>query len=321
MFQKLMFGLLFLASPVILLSQTAPTERQAKEIAAIQQRTFKPLMDQLEADKTGQFAALKVDLAGLAKAGSSAQMRELGREVERKYYAFYKKAFTAAKIDLVAYKKNVAAVLGHQKFQLDEFGGIQAEIFLPQGPPPVNFTATFTPPLTGGISEETANGVSIDCDSDITESSISVRSSITDIAGSCRSKASAGGSAELTFGTFNKVTVSARSDEFYFGMALSLGGYGQFNAKLGLRLKSDSQDKVTIVHERWCIAPVLWVATIEHDVDNHLMQATFNGNFQTGQTLVAEIYVECFSLSIANGPAGGDVSCKNIEQVRFTAGN
>lgn len=320
MINKFLFCLL-LASPCFLWSQSAPTEKQAQELAKIHATTFKPLLAVFEADKTGQFNVMKSDLEAISKASDIKNKKELAREFERKHYEFYKKSFRAAKIDLNTYRVNIARVLGHEKFSLGEFGDIYADIIQPQGPFPIGFTASFSPPYTAGISEGGGNGITIICEANVGDDFLFADSGVSLIAGACRSKASCGDDAVIPGGSFSKMTVTTRSTEHYYGLCYSIGGYSQVNSKLGVRLKGSNFDKTIIVQDAWRIAPLLWVAQMEYLANDHLMQATFNGTFNAGSTFSAEIYAESFSLGVVLGFAGGFTQCMDISNISLIGGN
>jgi hypothetical protein len=103
--KNILFLLVLFASHAMLFAQAEPTEKQAEQIAKIQQIVFKPLLAQFEADKTGQYKTMKADLEAVLKQEDFKAKQEMLARYQAQHYAFYKKNFTAARIDLTGYRR------------------------------------------------------------------------------------------------------------------------------------------------------------------------------------------------------------------------
>ena len=122
--------------------------------------------------------------------------------------------------------------------------------------------------------------------------------SLAEVAGGCRGKTSLGDKVETPAGTFTHITVAAQWDIHYKGIALAVAGYGQVNAKFGVRFQAPGIDKVVTTKEVFALAPILWLSRIEGAADNFVAQATFSGTFNTGTIITAQAYIEAFALSV-----------------------
>ncbi len=300
----------------------APTDKQAQSIELALAPIRKKVGDILEADKTGQNKVFRADMDALIKEKDPARHQELASAMDRNHKAFVQAAFKVAKIDLAQLKKQVAGILGHNKFTMDEFGGISLSSSIALGPLPTPvFSTSFNCPLGAITEEENAGGIAYDCKPEVDNCGIEVNAG-TSFIGSCRTKGSLGGKYDLSGGTFTKTTVSAQSNAYYFGCAYGIASYGQFNVKIGVRLKGPGINKTTIVHENWCIAPVLWFSTIHFDQDDFLAQAVFSGTFASGDTFTAQAYAETYGLSIGLISGGGGFCyLHEFDFVRVTASN
>jgi hypothetical protein len=200
----------------------------------------------------------------------------------------------------------VTAVLGHGKFQMDEFGGITGEDILANAPALSLPQAEFTCPLQAGI-QENVGFAGTSCNS-IINPCFAQCNAVALLASRCRSKVSIGGSTEFTPSNAAKMTIQSRSDVEYSGLAITVVGYAQFNVKIGLRLSNaNGYDKREILHNKWAIAPILYFKTIDFEATDFVMGHQFSGNFPSS-LYSAQVYLEAFALGI--GDSGGDGFCK-----------
>jgi len=298
----------------------APTEKQLSAIEKIMAPQRKKVTDILDADKTGQYKIYQNDLKALSQEKDPAQKKVLADKIRRDHYIFIKAAFVAAKIDLKAIRPQISDILKTDRFTLDEFGGLSSSTFLPKFELPLKFDSEIVCPFDS--PQEVSNGGGLaGCSSTVETCRIFTDANSYILAGGCRNKASLGGKFELPSGNFQKITVAAQFDAFYYGNAAVLGGYGQFNVKIGVRLQGPGLDKVVIVHDAWCIAPVIFFSQIEMDADNFLAQAVFTGSFAGENLFTAQAYNGTFAIPGLIGTATGFSISSNFDFIRVKATN
>ncbi len=299
----------------------APTEKQAQSIENVMAPHRAKIKALLDADKSGKYESYKADVLALFKEEDLERRAVLEAKIKRDHYAYIKGVFASAKIDLTALKQQVAAALGHNKFSMDEFGGISSQTFLPPVALPTKFTAEFNCPLATGQHESNCSVFGVLCGASASDCKIEVSADAVGAGGS-RSKGSLGDKFDLSGGPFSKMTVSSQSSAYYSGGVESLIlGYSQFNAKLGVRLQGPGLDKITIVRDEWCVAPLLWYKTIQFGASDYLMQATFTGSFSNGTTYTAQAYAEAFGLAIGLASGGGRCQLHTFDFVKAKASN
>jgi hypothetical protein len=299
----------------------APTEQQAEAIERLMAPQRAKVKAILDADKTGRYEAYQRDVKALFAEKDRAKRTTLEAQIKRTHYAFIKESFAKATIDLAELKRQIADLLGHSRFAMDEFGGISSQTSLPPGLSPVKTTATFECPLTQEQGESNCTLVSLDCFADVSDCSLEVSVSAVG-AGGGRTKGSLGDKFELTGGSFSKMTVAAQTNPYYWGGVESLLlGYSQFNVRMGVRLQAPGLDKITITRDEWCIAPFLWFKIIEFNANDFLMQATFSGNFASGTTFTAQAYAEVFGLAVGVASGVGHCQLRSFDFVKATASN
>lgn len=298
----------------------APTDKQLQALDKLMAPYRKKVTDILEADKTGQYKTYQADLAALAKAGTPERQRELADKLQRDHYDFIKKAYTRAVINHEEMRREIARILGHDKFQLDEFGGISSESFLPPGPLPLRFTAEMTCPFAVFQNQSNQNLVA-NCDAFANDCQVSA-TAIGEFDGGCRSKGWTGDKFELPAGTFQKITVTAQFDAYAWGFAFAVGGYSKAESKIGLRLQGPGFDQLVIVKDIWCVAPLIWFNHYETDATNFQGQVVFAGNFSGGNSFTAQVYSEAHAITVPylNG-CTSDCSAKSFDFIRVVATN
>lgn len=295
-------------------SQSAPTEKQLAALDRVAAPHRQKVIAVLEADKSGQYQQYLADLKALQAESDRQTQKELVGKIQQKHSAFIKGAFTTAKIDLAAMRRQFAEVLGHNKFAMDDFGSISSLPPLQKFQVPLSFDQQLQCPLDQEEEFSSQGGVA-KCNASIGTCVISLGAG-SEFAGGCRTKGSLGGKFELPSGNFQKVTVSSQFDFDYWGFAYGAAGYGQFNVKVGLRLKGPGIDKVEILHDAWCIAPVLFVSVLELNASNYVAQAVYSGNFSGGATLTAMAYNEAFAFGAGLGAGAGNLGSENFDFVR-----
>lgn len=296
----------------------APTEKQMAAMDKVAAPLRKKVTDILEADKTGQYKQYQADVKAISETSDPTELKALADRLRQNHYDFIKKAFTAAKIDLVALKRQYTEILGHGKFTMDEFGGLTSHTEIPKLPDPAAFDGELHCPYETKDEFENVAAIST-CTSVISGCSITLDVYALSLVAGCRTKGSIGDKLDLPAGNFTKATVNARLNFEYFGLALSLAGYGQYNAKLGLRLTGNNQDKLTIVHDAWCFAPIIFYNEIEKDADNYPAQVSFTGNFSG--MLTPMVYAESFALALGINSTGGYMHVNSIDFIKLDASN
>lgn len=316
--------LLCVLSILMLSFQTANSQNSIEPTKAQQdalERLYAPhrekVVEILTQDKTGQYERYLADLEAAAQERNLSRKKEMLESLRRNHYNFIKKAYQSAKINLVELKAKVTDILRHNKFSLDEFGGIRIEIVAPSLTPPLRFDATFECPL--GANEEFTNESVIGvCDAFVAECKVSI-SSFSEIAGGCRSKGSIGEDFNLSQGTYQKINVSAKYDMKYYGFAMACGGYSQANSKVGVRLKGPGFDRVVILKESVCVAPIIWYNSYEVNAPNFLVQADFTGSFNGNNQFTALAYFETFSIGALAGGSYADNQGELFDFVKVSA--
>lgn len=296
----------------------APTEKQLAALDKAAAPFRKKVTDVLEADKSGQYQRYLSDMKALAESSDPEEKKARAESIREAHYAFIKTAFANAKVDLAALSRQYAQILGHTKFTMDEFGGISSVTDIPKFEIPKSFDAELTCPYD--IKDEFTNNVGIaHCTSSVPGCSMHVEADAYTLAGGCRSKASIGDKVQLPSGNFTKATVNAQFDFNYFGLALSLFGYGQYNVKIGLRLTGNNLDKVTIVHDAWCIAPLVFYNEISKDASNYPAQVTYTGSFSGA--INPMVYCENFAITSDINSTGGFTYVNSIDFIKLDASN
>jgi hypothetical protein len=275
----------------------APTQAQLDVIEKIIAPQRQKATAILEADKTGQYAKYKSDVEAIAKQTDPKKQQEMMAKLDADHLAFMRKAYSDAKINNVQVKAEVAKVLGNIKFKFGEFADVQVEFTTPfVAPPPQRFEETLNCPFDV-LDENDNSAVVAKCEARASDCSAFVLAQ-AEIAGGCRSKADVGGKFEVPEGNYTSITVTAQSDISYSGQVLSIAGYGQVNAKFGIRLRtSTGMDKVVMAKEVVALAPVIWYNRIVGSTDNFLAQATYTGSFPGGTEITAQAHTEVFAIS------------------------
>ncbi len=305
----LLAGNLFVPSLCFAQLVSAPTEKQLQALEQLLAPGKKKVTGLLEADQTGQYKTYLADIKILAETHDPATRRGLLGQLQRDHYDFIKNAYKSVVINHEEMRKGVAKILGHNNFQLDEFGGISNLSSLPQLTLPQRFDAEFHCPLEAALEENNQALLGF-CTADVDPCNINLESaSMYD--GGCRSKGSLGGKFSLPAGAFQKITVAAQFDIAYEGLAMAFGGYAQANVKIGVRLQGPGYDKIVITRSSWCVAPIIWFTRFEVAEDNFSTQATFSGSFSGGNSFTALAYNETFSLAVPLLQAA-DAECKSF---------
>jgi hypothetical protein len=278
----------------------------------------KKVLAVLEADKTGQYKTYLADLEAFSTAKDPQKEQELADKLKRDHYAFIKKAYTQAVINHEEMKRGIAEILKHNSFTLDEFGGINGNSFLPLAPLPLKFDAELTAPYEA--AEEDANAAALStCTANVSTTQIKLKSKSM-YAGGCRSKGSLGDKFDLPAGTFQKITLSAQVDFEYFGRTVALGGYGQVNTKIGVRLIGPGGlDKVVIIRERWAVSPVIWYTEYTENIANFMAQNTFSGTFNGGNSYTTQAYSETFAIGGVLGGGRAECEIREIDFIKVSA--
>lgn len=275
----------------------APTDQQMAEIDKLAQPLRHKINEVLAADKTGQHQTYLSDLTAIAKEKDLNRKASLLAAFDRKHYDFIKKAFTKAKVDLSTLKQQIAKVLGHNKFAMDEFGSISSDLTLPAATFPKGFSITMESPFEATEESGGVNGFS-SCKASVFGNQATLVS-IAEVAGGCRTKGSVGDTFEVPSGSFNKLTVSAHIGKAgYEGFVFALAGYCQINGKIGLRLQGPGLDKIVVTHNAWALAPVIWYRKLEMELFNYQPVVDFTGTFSSGNIYTAQVYAESFALAI-----------------------
>lgn len=291
----------------------APTEKQLSDLDKVAAPYRKKVVEVLEADKSGQYQAYLADLKALAADNDVESQKSRVDLIVRKYGAFIKNAFVAAQVDLASLRRQYAQVLGHNKFAMDDYGSISSLPSLPKFDLSTTFNQQVQCPFES--EEEFSNhGGLAGCESNVGTCVISMGVA-SEFAGGCRTKGSLGAKFELPATSFQKVTVRSQFNFDYWGFAFGAAGYGQFNAKIGLRLKAPGMDKIEILHDAWCVAPVLFVNVLELNASDFVAQAVFTGNFPAGSLVTAMTYTEAFAFGAGVGAAAGDLSSEGFDFV------
>ena len=297
----------------------APTDKQMQDLEKLMAPNRKKVTDALNADKSGQYKIYLADLEALAKSEDPEKRKALAEKLTRDHYTFIKKAYNSVVVNHEEMRRSVTRILGHNNFQMNEFGGISSSSFLPLDPIPLRFDETLACPFE--VTEEETNHVLLSfCTSDVTGCNINVEStSMYD--GGCRSKGSLGGKFELPEGAYQKITVTAQSNLSYDGIAMAFVGYAQANTKIGVRLQGPGYNQTVILQHHWCVAPIIWFTKFEGATQNTQLQAVFSGNFQGGNTFAAQAYNETFAFAVPLLQAANTQCRSSVSTVRVLAVN
>lgn len=300
-------------------NNSAPTVKQLQDIEKFMAPYRKKVTDILEADKTGQYPKYLADLNDMVKARGIEKKLELAQKLTANHYSFIKASYQKAVINHEEMRAGIARILGHNNFQLGEFGDIFGDFTLP-GAIVTKFFAELNCPLEAS-QEQTNQALLAFCTSDVTTCNIDVESTgMYD--GGCRSKGSLGDNVELPEQDFNKISVEAQFNLRYDGIAMALAGYGQANVKIGLRLQAPGIDKVVITKDVWCIAPVIWYKTIEGSIDDYIATVDFTGAFHGGDTITAQVYNETYAICLPLlNAANTECRTAGIDHIRIAASN
>lgn len=307
-----LLAFLWFLQPAAAQNSIEPTKAQQdaldKLYAPLRERVTGILLE----DKTGQYERYLNDLEAIGSEPDRGRKREMLKSLRQNHYDFIRRAYQNAKINQAELKPRVADILRHNKFVIDEFGGIRIESGAPNLVLPLRFDATFECPL--GANEGFENSSVIGrCETSFLDCRAKTLS-FGEIVGGCRSKASIGDQFNLTQGTFHKINVSAKYDLNYYGFAMAFAGYSQANAKVGVRLKGPGFDQTVIVKESVCIAPIIWYNEFEVTALNFLAQADFTGVFNGNNEFTALAYFETFAIG---GLAAGSYSDNRGEEFDF----
>lgn len=273
-----------------------PTDKQLQAIEKYMAPLRKKVTDILEADKTGQYKSYQADLNALARETDRSRRRELTEKLDKDHLAFIRKGYASAVINHEEMRRELSRILGHNHFTLGEFGDIQIDFTTPKLVLPAKFETEFTCPMEASDHSESAQAASFcvaqgaNCHSDV--------QCAAEIAGGCRGKTSLGDNFVLPSGTFNKITVVSQTDLSYEGWAFAVAGYGQLNAKYGIRFRAPGMDKVVFCKEVFTLAPLIWYSHLVGSADNFISQASFTGTFNEGTSITAQAYLEGFALSV-----------------------
>lgn len=301
------------------LAQT-PTDKQVHSIEKYMAPIRKKVTDFLEADKTGQYQTYKSDLANIAKETEISRREELVEKLERDHHEFIQGAYRKLVVNHEEMRREIVRILGHSNFSFGEFGDIQIEFTPPALALPVRFNGELHCPME--VSEESFNTqIASDGHAQAGSCSMSVQA-IAEFAGGCRGKVSLGDKLELTGGNFNKVTAVVQTDYEYKGFAFAVAGYGQINAKFGLRFQGPGIDKVVLTKEVFALAPVIWFTRIKGSANNFVSQSSFSGNFPEGTIVTVQSYVEGFAISVPIATLTSIYAkTSNIDVIRISASN
>lgn len=318
--------LLFCSSlfcPIFNHAQTAvePSEKQLADLDKLMAPYRKKVVGILEADKTGQYKKYVADLNTLAKTEDAATHVRLEAKLKRDHYQFIKNAYAKAVINHEEMKKGVAKILGHNKFTIDEFGGLNVDILIPPLKLPVKVDATLTAPYETSQHESNAAIAGLACSSTSTTTSMRVSSGAL-FDGGCRSKGSLGNKFDLPSGNFSKITLAAQFNFHARGMAYAVG-YSYVKASIGLRLQGPGVDKKVIVREHWRVAPLVWYSSFDETINNFVAQNTFTGTFAGGNTFTAQVYNETFAIAVSPLTASSKtiIDSEAIDFIKVTASN
>lgn len=301
------------------LQAQAPTEKQLQDIEKIMAPAREKLTKYLEADKTGQYKTYMADLEAISKEQDEVRKAGMITQLEKNHIAFIRKAYKAV-INHEEQYRAVLNIMGSTKFTYGEFGQILIDYTSPVASLPVRFDAEFVCPME--VKDESTNAqIATYCESDA-ENCFDRSHAIAEIAGGCRSKASSGNKADLTGGPFTKITVTTQTDQSYKGYAFAVAGYGQVNAKFGIRFQGPGIDKTVITKDVLALAPLVWFSRVEGESANLVAQAAFTGSFSAGATVTAQAYTEAFALSVPAATLSEiKVFVNNIDLIRLSAGN
>lgn len=297
----------------------APTNKQMQDLEKLMAPHRKKVTDVLNADKSGQYKTYQADLEALAKSETPEARKVLAEKLTRDHYAFIKKAYNSVVVNHEEMRRPIARILGHNNFQLDEFGGISSSSFLPLDPIPLRFDEELECPFDAA-NEETNQTLISQCRANANSCNITV-ASWSGYDGGCRSKGSLGGKFDVPEGAYNKITVSVKSSFTYEGIAIAFVGYAQSNVKVGVRLQGPGYDQVVITQEDWCVAPIIWFNKFKGNFQNATTQAVFNGNFSGGNTFTAQAYRETFAMAVPLLQAANAECYSFIPAVRVVAVN
>ncbi len=297
----------------------APTQAQLDAIEKILAPQRQKVLAVLEADKTGQYAQYKADIANIEKQSDPDKVRSLVAALEAKHLAFIRKAYADAKINNAQLKQEVAKVLGKIQFTIGEFADIVID-FTPSASLPTKFDVTRNCPFEVQDVNENNNGIGA-CYTTANDCKMNVQA-ISEIASGCRGKADVGGKADVDFGSFSKMTVATQTDISYDVYVFSIGGYAQANVKYGIRFRSSNgMDKEVMTKELVALAPAVWINIVHGKADNFLSTASFTGNFPAGTSITAQAHTEAFALNLLNGYSLAYVYTTNIDSIRVTGSN
>lgn len=277
-------------------SAQAPTDKQFQAIEKLMAPQRKKVTDILEADKTGQYKTYKADLQTIAKEKDLSRREEFFAKLERDHYEFIKKNYEKVVINHEEQRLEIARILGHNNFTLGEFADIQIEFVPPSLALPERFDVTLNCPFES-LDESDNSAVAADCIAQAFNCHASAFS-LSEVAGGCRSKADVGGQFVLPEGTFTNIKVAAQSNISYDGWVVAIAGYGQINAKFGIRFRAPGLDKVVMAKEVHAVAPLVWFRRLQGSTQNFMAQASFTGTFNGGSTITAQVHAETFALSV-----------------------
>ncbi len=293
-----------------------PTEQQLQDIQKLMAPHRKKAIEILGADKTGQYNIYLADLEKIAAEKDPARKEDLLAKLERDHLPFIRSTYKRAVVNHEEMRREVARILRHNNFTFGEFADIQIEFTTPQLALPLRFDAEFLCPMEA-IDDSDASQLASDCIAQAGTCSMSVQS-LAEIAGGCRGKTSVGNRLELPEGTFTNITVTAQSDINYKGLVLAVAGYAQLNAKFGIRFRAGSMDKIVIGKEVLALAPILWFARVDGQIDNFVTQASFAGTFNGGSSVTTQVYTEGFAISVPIASfTNVNARVSNIDSIRL----
>jgi hypothetical protein len=321
--KNFLFPLLLLAGGLLVSVPAAaqtPTDKQLQAIEKLMAPHRKKVTDILEADKSGRYQAYKADLDLVAKESDRARRAELVLKLDRDHLEFIRESYARAAINAAEMRREIARILGHDKFALGEFGDLQIDFVAALPPLPERFDAEFSCPMEASDNSESSQLGSFciaqgeNCSTDV--------QCLAEIDGGCRARTSLGGNFVVPEGTFTNITVVAQTDLSYEGWAFAVGSYSQINAKYGVRFRAPGLDKVMLTKEVFALAPLVWYSHIVGNADNFISQASFSGSFTEGVTITALAYLEGLALSV---PALGFTvlyaDTDNIDFIRLAGSN
>lgn len=316
-------SLLFHPNTVQAQPGAALNARQLADLDKFMAPYRKKVTDVLDADKTGQYKKYLSDLKALSQTRDAAAFKRLEEKLKKDHYAFIQKHYKKAVINHEEMKAGIAKILGHRQFTLDEFGGIKLEIVLPPIKIAPKTDITLTAPYESSQHEANITAIGEDCSATVTTSTVQTRSGAL-FDGGCRSKGSLGDKFDIPAGTFSKITVNAQYDFDYRGYAYAGIAYSQVNAKVGLRLQGPGVDKVVILKENSCVAPLIWFSSFDDGVNNFQANHVFTGNFAGGTTYTAQVYNETFAIALSpllGASSESKSNTKNIDFIKVKIGN